>query len=109
MTIINMKKKLIQYFDSMGTPNDRVLDTLEDYLKQEETIYKTRKESIPSSWKKENVQGIPQQTNESESGIFACMFAEHISRGKRIAFKQNHMKSLRKRIVYEIYKGKLII
>ena len=40
-------------------------------------------------WSTEIVQDIPQQMNGSDCGMFACKFAEYISRGAKITFTQD--------------------
>lgn len=53
-------------------------------------------------------QKIPQQMNGSDCGMFACKFAEYLSRRARIIFDQEHMPYFRRRMVYEIINAKLL-
>lgn len=108
MAIINLKEKTIKYYDSMGAPNDIVLNVLEEYLKAE-SLYKKQTQLDTSDWKKENVQNIPRQENTSDCGVFSCMYAEFITRGRPITFTQHNMEYFRKRMVYEICTGELMI
>ena len=54
------------------------------------------------------LQEIPQQMNGSDCGMFACKFAEYLSRDVTISFNQEHMPYFRRRMVYEIVTQKLL-
>ncbi|XP_034489618.1 sentrin-specific protease [Drosophila innubila] len=106
MAIIHMKNKTIRYYDSMGKPNQMVLNALETYLR-EESLDKRKLPFDTSDFKIENVQNVPQQTNGSDCGVFSCMFAEYITRNKPLNFSQEHMEYFRKKMVLEICSGEL--
>lgn len=108
MAIIHMKNKTIKYYDSMGAPNNVVLNALADYL-QAESLDKKKQPLDMSGWTKENVPNIPQQENGSDCGVFSCMYAEFIARNRPITFTQQHMQYFRKRMIYEICTGKMIV
>lgn len=108
MAIINLKEKTIKYYDSMGAPNNVVLNALEEYLKAE-SMDKKQMQLNTSDWRKENVQNIPQQENGSDCGVFSCMYAEFITRARPITFTQQNMEYFRMRMVYEICTGKLMV
>ncbi|KAJ8920906.1 hypothetical protein NQ315_015699 [Exocentrus adspersus] len=57
----------------------------------------------------ENVKDIPQQMNGSDCGMFACTFAEFLTRNAKITFSQDHMPYLRKKTILEIITGELLI
>ena len=40
--------------------------------------------------------------NGSDCGMFACKFAEYLSRDAALSFTQEHMPYFRRRMVYEI-------
>ncbi|KAG7173234.1 Sentrin-specific protease 1-like 2 [Homarus americanus] len=46
--------------------------------------------------------------NGSDCGMFACKFAEYLSRNALITFDQQHMPYFRRRMVYEIVCGALL-
>lgn len=103
MAIIHISDHIITYYDPKGTPNQLVLDELERYLQTESGIH--------SSWNKENVQAGPQQINGYDCGVFSCMYAEFVSRKKRITskvFTEDHMSYFRMKMVHEICIGKMI-
>ncbi|XP_020805402.1 uncharacterized protein LOC110181838 [Drosophila serrata] len=106
MAIIHMRNKTIRYYDSMGKPNQDVLDALESYL-QQESLDKRKQPFDTSDFKIESVPNVPQQTNGSDCGVFSCMFAEYISRDAPITFSQENMDYFRKKMILEISDGKL--
>ncbi|XP_017037258.1 uncharacterized protein Ulp1 [Drosophila kikkawai] len=106
MAIIHMRNKTIRYYDSMGKPNQDVLDALEMYLRLE-SLDKRKQPFDTSDFKIESVANVPQQSNGSDCGVFSCMFAEYITRDAPITFSQEHMDYFRKKMVLEIAEGKL--
>ena len=108
MSIIHMKNKTIRYYDSMGHPNYRVLEALENYLKQE-SLDKKNKEFDNSGWSSECIRDCPQQKNGSDCGVFSCQFAEFVSRDSDISFQQAHMPYFRRKMIYEIARGQLLL
>ncbi|NXB93759.1 SENP1 protease, partial [Vidua chalybeata] len=79
------------------------------YLKQE-SLDKKRKEFDTNGWAllSKKSQEIPQQMNGSDCGMFACRYAECISKDKPINFTQQHMPYFRKRMAWEILHRKLL-
>ncbi|XP_062138795.1 uncharacterized protein LOC133847641 [Drosophila sulfurigaster albostrigata] len=106
MAIIHMRNKTIRYYDSMGKPNQMVLNALEAYLR-EESLDKRKVPFDTSDFKIESVQNVPQQTNGSDCGVFSCMFAEYITRDQPLSFSQENMEYFRKKMVLEICGGAL--
>lgn len=107
MAIINLKQKTIKYYDNLGFPNDKCLDVLFSYL-CDEHLDKKQSEFDKSGWKLENARDIPQQINGGNCGVFACTFAEFITRGATITFTHKDMSYLRRKMVLEILKRQLI-
>uniref|UniRef100_A0A336K222 CSON013837 protein n=1 Tax=Culicoides sonorensis TaxID=179676 RepID=A0A336K222_CULSO len=107
MAIIRMKDKIIRYYDSMGNPNQPVLDALERYL-IDEAMDKKKITFDTSDWKKESIRDCPQQRNGSDCGVFSCMNAEHLTRNASLSFSQNDMPYFRQKMVLEIATGNLI-
>lgn len=108
MAVIHFKNKTIQYYDSMGRPNNRVLEALEKYIK-EESLDKKNANFDTSDWRKESMLNCPKQENGSDCGVFSCMFAEFITRNSPISFGQQHMQYFRQKMMFEIVNGKLIL
>ncbi|XP_042306172.1 sentrin-specific protease 1 [Sceloporus undulatus] len=109
LAVIDFRKKTITYFDSMGGSNSEACRILLQYLKQE-SLDKKRKEFDTNGWMllSKRSQEIPQQMNGSDCGMFACKYADCISKDKPINFTQQHMPYFRKRMVWEILHRKLL-
>lgn len=107
MATIDFRTKCVRYFDSMLGDNNKCLEALLKYLEDEHQD----KKSSPfdkTGWIAENVKDIPQQMNGSDCGMFACMFAEYLSRDADITFDQKHMPYFRRKMVYEIVTANLL-
>lgn len=109
MSIIDMRmeNKKIRYYDSMNASGDEVLIDLLNYLKDEHRVKKGSE--LDNDWEKQNVSGltIPQQDNGHDCGVFACMYAEFITRScneilDRSSFSQNDIPYFRKKMAYEL-------
>lgn len=107
MAVIDLKNQAIRYYDSMGTPNNPVLNALEQYLR-DESLDKRKKPFDTSGFTKQNMHECPRQMNGSDCGVFSCMFAEHEARGREIGFSQQHMPYFRQKMIYEISQGRLL-
>ncbi|XP_076840166.1 sentrin-specific protease 1 [Brachyhypopomus gauderio] len=109
LSVVDLRKKSIMYFDSMGRSNDEACRVLLDYLKQESKDKRSR-DLDTSDWtlqsKKRNE--IPQQMNGSDCGMFTCKYAEYITKDKPITFTQKHMPYFRRRMVWEILNQRLL-
>ncbi|KAM4797057.1 sentrin-specific protease 1 [Rhinophrynus dorsalis] len=109
LAVIDFRKKSITYFDSMGGLNNEACKILLQYLKQESLdkkgIHFDSNVWLMTSKKSEE---IPQQMNGSDCGMFACKYADYITKEKSITFTQHHMPYFRKRMVWEILHKKLL-
>uniref|UniRef100_A0A182LRZ3 Ubiquitin-like protease family profile domain-containing protein n=1 Tax=Anopheles culicifacies TaxID=139723 RepID=A0A182LRZ3_9DIPT len=107
MSMIDLRKKTIHYYDSMGSPNNAVLNALEEYL-CEESMDKRKTPFDKSGLTKQNIRDCPRQKNGSDCGVFSCMFAEFLTRDHAITFDQSNMPYFRKKMTVEIMMGKLL-
>lgn len=107
MAIIHMRDRSIKYYDSMGTPNPKILTALEAYLR-EESMDKRQRPFDTSGFHIESVKDVPQQNNGSDCGVFSCMFAEFICRDREITFSQQNMDYFRHKMILEIVQGRLL-
>ncbi|XP_058129218.1 sentrin-specific protease 1-like [Anopheles coustani] len=107
MSIIDLRQKTIHYYDSMGSPNNAVLNALENYLR-EESLDKRKAPFDTSGFTKENIRDCPRQENGSDCGVFSCMFAEFLSREHPITFDQSKMQYFRQKMTVEIVAGQLL-
>ncbi|KAJ1674990.1 SUMO1 sentrin specific peptidase 1 [Spiromyces aspiralis] len=101
------KKNLIYYYDSLGGDGRRTLDLLLDYLELESQD-KLNKPLDKSIWDAQCPKDIPLQKNGYDCGVFACAFAEHLTRESNFNFSQRDMKYLRKKMMIEIINQELI-
>ena len=107
LAVIDLKKKGVYFYDSMGSDKTDILKKLLEYLKQEH-MDKKKSEFDTSGFKLQNVKDIPRQMNGSDCGMFTLKYAEYLSRNAGITFTQEDMPYFRRRIVYEIVNNKVI-
>ncbi len=107
LAIIDFRKPGVYYYDSMGGDNRKCLDLLVDYVKKEHQDKKKTPYDV-SPFEQVIMKDIPQQMNGSDCGMFACKFAEYLSRDVAITFNQEHMPYFRRRMIYEIVSKKLL-
>ncbi|XP_050090272.1 sentrin-specific protease 2-like [Anopheles aquasalis] len=107
MAIIDLRRKAIEYYDSLGAPNNPVLDMLENYLCQE-SMDKRQVPFDKTGLTKRNMSECPKQNNGSDCGVFSCMFAEFLTRDHPITFNQSRMQYFRRKMMLEIAQGELI-
>jgi len=107
LATIDMQRKAITYYDSMGGNNKGCLKALAEYVKEEHQAKKGAPLDM-SKWSQVIASDIPQQMNGSDCGMFTCKFAEYLSRRAKFTFSQRDMPYFRKRMVYEIVKNKLL-
>lgn len=109
LAVVDFRKKSVTYYDSMGGVNNEACRILLQYLKQE-SVDKKRKEFDTNGWQlfSKKSQEIPQQMNGSDCGMFACKYADCITKDRPINFTQQHMPYFRKRMVWEILHRKLL-
>lgn len=84
---IDMVRREINYYDSMSGNNRECLKLLLIYL-QDEMIDKKKEALDVENWKLTIQKGIPQQMNGSDCGMFACKYADYLSRNKKFTFNQ---------------------
>ncbi|CDS36300.1 sentrin specific protease 1 [Echinococcus multilocularis] len=109
LVAIDLRKKTLSYYDSMGGVNDRCLDALLDYLNAESQDKLQKPLEAMSTWRKINMgTSVPQQSNGSDCGVFLCTYAEFLSRDAEFTFSQEDMPNIRKRMMYEILTRQLL-
>ena len=107
LAIVDLQKKAIRYFDSMGGNNMRCVRAVKEYL-EDESMDKKKTPLNTSEWSLDIVKDIPQQMNSSDCGVFTCKYADYLVRRKPITFTQEHMPYFRRRMVYEILTKQLL-
>lgn len=109
LVAIDLRKKTLSYYDSMGGVNDRCLDALLNYLNAESQDKLQKPLEAMSTWRKINMgTSVPQQSNGSDCGVFLCTYAEFLSRDAEFTFSQEDMPNIRKRMMYEILTRQLL-
>ena len=106
MAVVDLRVRSITYYDSKGGSNPKFLQKMRHYLTFTEcSSLKRPPEGMLNLVVPKN---IPQQENNSDCGVFACKFAEYVSRDAAFTFSQADMPYYRQRMVYELCKKKLI-
>lgn len=109
LAVIDFNCREIRYYDSMNGNNGECLKALKNYLNEEHKDKKGSPYDL-SDWNFLHNKNLPQQMNGSDCGMFACKYAEYLSRGKTsFNFNQSHMPYFRRRMVWEIVNGKLMV
>ncbi|OXB65267.1 hypothetical protein ASZ78_001574 [Callipepla squamata] len=109
LVVVDVRKKTITYFDSLGKKRDKICEIVLQYL-QEESWDKQKVKLSCSEWTLRNMEAheIPQQSNGNDCGVFMCKYADYVSREKPITFTENDIPYFRKRMVWEIIHQQLL-
>lgn len=109
LAIIDFPDRTISYYDSLGGSPSGCCDTLLEYMR-EESMDKKKQDFDDENWRMldKYSDGIPQQRNCSDCGVFACIYAEHLTRNAKLNFSQEHMPYYRKKMIYELITGKIL-
>ncbi|OQR77129.1 sentrin-specific protease 1-like [Tropilaelaps mercedesae] len=107
LAVIDFRRMTIEYYDSMGGDNDECLARLLHWV-QEESLDKRKVQFNTDGWVTANRKDIPQQQNGCDCGMFACRFAEYVTRGAKINFTQKDMGYFRMRTMFEILEKRLL-
>lgn len=54
------------------------------------------------------VENVPQQDNDTDCGVFCCMYAEFSSISSKFTFSQADMAYFRQKMALELYTGEMI-
>jgi sentrin-specific protease 1 len=103
LSVINLKDKQFEYYDSMGNSGSTCIQNLRLYIADEHRSKKGSEIDL-SDWKNHSPGNtIPQQNNIYDCGVFMCQFAESIASGSDIEHvNQADMPYYRKRMMLEI-------
>lgn len=104
----NVLKKFI-YIDSLNGTGRDVLMKLMDYMSQEtERIYGKGMNGNDYTLYEMNSEAVgPKQENSFDCGVFTCTGAACIANGMPLSYTQGDMPMLRRKMGYEIWKGRL--
>jgi sentrin-specific protease 1 len=105
LALIDNSQYSITYYDSLtSSGNRRVLEILQDYMKQEA---KRLSVNIPDYELIANGNS-PQQTNGYDCGVFTCTNARLLACRRDLQYSQKDMKIIRMRMTYEISSNNLL-
>ena len=104
LIVVEPYKKTVQYLDSLTVSRNfssapRLIKAFMERRhreKGEETEYRIKIR-----------EDIPKQTNGVDCGVFACQYAERITRKAKMDFQQKDMMEARKTMTMELLEGKL--
>ncbi|XP_057206505.1 sentrin-specific protease 2-like [Triplophysa rosa] len=101
--VIDLKSHTIQCYDSMGQRHDDICHMLLKYFTEE---YKVKKGCILETYRwttgRMRTHAVPRQTNGNDCGVFACKYADFLSQGNQLTFRQCDIPLFRKLMVWEI-------
>ena len=103
---VHVQKKVISYYDSLGSNGEEYTDALLRYMEDE---WKTAGHDGPfpkGEWSIVRLKGLPRQMNGYDCGVFTCAFADFLSIGlEDLRFTQRDISIMRNRIVLALLKG----
>jgi sentrin-specific protease 1 len=108
LLVVNFKRRRIEYYDSYrsSTSTDgghRIMHYMKKYIQDENMTYNQKKVDF-SNWTMYIPPRLPQQDNETDCGVFMCMFANYLALGLDLAFTCRDMRYFRRRIALSIQK-----
>lgn len=105
LSIINNKEQTITYYDSIASSGTtRVLHDLQDYMNSEAQRLGLNKVNYALNFNGKS----PQQSNGSDCGVFTCTNAKLLANDQLLNYSQKDMKTIRRRMVYEISSKQLL-
>ncbi|KAI3403776.2 hypothetical protein KGF56_003411 [Candida oxycetoniae] len=107
LAVIDNKEKSIVYYDSLdgsGRGNIEAVSNLQMYMDKE--AQRLGRDSI--TYKLVPSRKAPQQRNGTDCGVFTLVAARYIAENKELNYSQTDMKTLRRRIVYEMLNNLLL-
>ncbi|KAL2088145.1 hypothetical protein ACEWY4_016973 [Coilia grayii] len=109
LAVVDFRTKSVKSYDSMGQRHDDICHLILRYLKEEMNAKKGKDLDV-TKWTVSSLKAseIPQQKNGSDCGVFACKYADYISRGRPLTFRQCHMPLFRKLMIWEILNQRLL-
>ena len=100
-----MQKRRIEFYDSMNGSGREELQALLSYLNDEHQAKKGSPLPDADEWELVAPDGVPQQRNGFDCGVFTCMFCDFMSTNSPLFFTQEHITQCRERIALSIMRG----
>lgn len=110
LAFVDLTDRIISYYDSLGGGPNGCCDTLLEYLRYESND-KKKQDLDDENWRlldQYHTEGIPRQQNCSDCGVFACTYAEYLTRQAKLNFSQEHMPYFRKKMIYELVTKRIL-
>ena len=104
---IDVKKKTISYYDSTAGIDHVAINNIQNYLEAEYRSYNNGMED-PEKWSVVYPTNFPLQNDDTECGVFVCMYAEHLSRQVSFDFTVSDTPDFRAKMKYEILNNSLL-
>ncbi|ETO32673.1 Ulp1 protease family, catalytic domain containing protein [Reticulomyxa filosa] len=102
---VNVKKKIIEFYCSMGSYCKELYGILKRYIEDE---IKDKQLAINEDWDYYVTTDVPLQDNNLDCGVFTCMFMDCLCNDITPDFGQEYIDNFRLKIAYEIITNKLI-
>ena len=107
LVTVNIQKKRINYLDSLvsSTKADAYYTDfttrIRNYLKQEWEENKIEGPWVDKDWITKFPKKVtPQQKNNSDCGVYVCMFMDYYLEGKRLSFTEDNIAEARVKMLY---------
>ena len=110
LSTVHLNEKRITYYDSLGGCQANCCDTLLDLLSACHEHY-YGKQLKRDKWKCVDTymhKEVPRQKNLNDCGAFVCAYAEYISAGHALEFKQSDMGQFRRKIIISLITNSII-
>ncbi|XP_072034380.1 sentrin-specific protease 3-like [Amphiura filiformis] len=106
LAAIHVQQHRIEYYNSLGSNNSRVMGNLIQYLRREAS---TRERHLFTAlkWGTGFMKGLPQQKNGSDCGVYVCQYAKRICYGKQVKFTTMESMAFRTEMCKELANQKL--
>ena len=105
LAAVDLKQQQFSYYDSLSCKDDTCLQRLRDYIMKKLSLHTVTERPFV-------YPVIPQQSNQSDYGVFVCMFARYLAIGSGTAvnfnFSQQGMPLVRKHMVIELLAKKIL-
>ena len=101
MVMVDVARKEVRYFDSMGAGGEPYLKAMKRYLEDE---HRTKKGSeLEGGWTlTRTTRDTPRQTNGYDCGVFASFCAHYMSLQEQLDFSQDDIQHFRIRMMVDI-------
>lgn len=107
LAVVDNTAKSISYMDSLASSgNLPALETIREYMVQEGKKHNLLVDFY--SYTLHPRAKTPQQLNGYDCGVFTCQCARYLARKRGLLYGQKDMKTIRRRMAYEIISKKLL-